>query len=238
MKKLLRKLGVGRPKAWDKRVEGNAARNAGNWPLAAAAYEQYLQYNSHDWQIWVQCGHAHKESGNPGSAERAYRYAAEIASEQFDPLLHLGHLLKGMGRIEESLEIFRRGALLPDGQPARAELEAYGIAPPVPSVEQKAAVPSRRDQYLVLVDAQAARDQRRWEDAVSLYVEFISFEPRSIIAWTELSFVHAAAGNYAEASDAIGYAIALAPTSTDLVKRRDAIKRAVVEEGETAGSRR
>lgn len=75
------------------RRRADSARDARDWPAAAAAYRTALLIHSWDAPIWVQYGHALKEHGELRSAERAYRKAVQIDPGHFDAYLHLGGLL-------------------------------------------------------------------------------------------------------------------------------------------------
>jgi hypothetical protein len=61
------------------------ARDAGQWILAAQLYHEALDQNPHNPPIWVQYGHALKESGDLrapnklAQAETAYRWALELS---------------------------------------------------------------------------------------------------------------------------------------------------------------
>jgi hypothetical protein len=79
------------------------------WPLRA--------------NIWVQYGHALKESGDYSAAERAYRQAVEIDPKVADTHLQLGHLLKLMGRHNDAARSYLRSTELdPEDQHAQIEL--------------------------------------------------------------------------------------------------------------------
>ena len=119
-------LGVGRtrrpPGSKDRQV-GNRARDARDWPAAAAAFGRYLAEVPSDWAIWVQHGHALKEAGDAPGALESYRRALAFAPDEADTLLHLGSLLKVSGQVEEGMDYLGRSAKL--GNPhAVAMLEA------------------------------------------------------------------------------------------------------------------
>ena len=96
--------------AWKKRLAGDAARDARDWRTAVQAYGDYLARNPKDWAIWVQCGHALRETGDMAGAERAYRSAIETDQNQADPLFWLGDLMKRLNRREEAIDFYRRSA--------------------------------------------------------------------------------------------------------------------------------
>lgn len=83
---------------WNKEVNfrklGDAHRGAAEWDKAAEAYAQHLKMKPDDAAIWVQYGHALKESGHVDVAENAYRKATEMRPGDADAHLQLGHALK------------------------------------------------------------------------------------------------------------------------------------------------
>ena len=68
-----------RSEYWIRR--GNAARAARSWNAAAGSHRKALKYQPELAPIWVQYGHALKESGNLGGAETAYRGIEELDAE-------------------------------------------------------------------------------------------------------------------------------------------------------------
>lgn len=184
MKKFKRAIKRRLRPAWDKRLAGDAARNARDWGTAAQAYGDYLARNPNDWAIWVQCGHARRESGDMAGAEQAYRRANDIDRDQVDPLFQLGALMKRLGRREEAIDFYRRSAAL--GLDAGiSELAMLGI-------NYKPAVPVA-SLLRTLLDAQAARDLHRWAEAEKLYLAYLQRVPESGQAKTELDALRQAA---------------------------------------------
>jgi glycosyltransferase involved in cell wall biosynthesis len=94
------------PKPRKFKIAGNYARDNQNWLEAAAGYRAYLELVPGDGPLWVQYGHALKESGAYLDAELAYKRAVEINPADTDALLHLGHLLKRQGNQQGSAEVF------------------------------------------------------------------------------------------------------------------------------------
>src|SRR5215831_18006835 len=70
------------------------AREALQWDIAVDFYRRALDRNPDNPPIWVQFGHALKESGKLAEAERAYRAAICRDPAVADPHLQLGHVLK------------------------------------------------------------------------------------------------------------------------------------------------
>src|SRR5262249_39545436 len=80
------------------------ARDMQQWELAVRLYREALDRNSQNSPIWVQYGHALKESGglrDPDKlarAEVAYRTALSLDPSAADTYLQLGHILKLQGK--------------------------------------------------------------------------------------------------------------------------------------------
>jgi GT2 family glycosyltransferase/tetratricopeptide (TPR) repeat protein len=113
--------GVGRNESVISRA--NRARDAGGWELAAQLYRQALDQDPDNPPIWVQYGHALKESGQLrepeklAQAERAYRKALSLAPEVADSHLQLGHVLKLQGKFEEARAAYLRAVALDPSMP-------------------------------------------------------------------------------------------------------------------------
>jgi len=109
------------------------ARDAGQWELAARFYRQVLDRNPGNPPIWVQYGHALKESGelrDPAKlaqAEFAYRNALSLDPRVADSYLQLGHVLKLQGKTEEARSAYLRAfALEPSISYSLQELGGLG----------------------------------------------------------------------------------------------------------------
>lgn len=103
------------------------ARDAGEWEDAARFYRKALDRNPRNSPIWVQYGHALKESGRPAEAEAAYRDAAAHAPSAAEPWLQLGHLLTLRGRNSEAEAAYLRAfALAPASADPLNGLRALG----------------------------------------------------------------------------------------------------------------
>lgn len=75
-------------------ARADEARDHRRWPEAADLYAEVLVREPRRWPIWVQLGHARKESGDMPAAEAAYLMALRLAPDRSDTFLQLGHLLK------------------------------------------------------------------------------------------------------------------------------------------------
>ena len=101
----------------------NRAREAGEWGRAAQLYRKALDRDSHDPPIWVQYGHALKESGarrDPdklAQAEAAYRRALSLDPGVADTYLQLGHVLKLQGKTDEAQACYVHALALDSAMP-------------------------------------------------------------------------------------------------------------------------
>jgi tetratricopeptide (TPR) repeat protein len=103
------------------------ARDSRDWPSAARYYRKALDQRLENPAIWVQYGHALKESGNVAEAENAYRKSLELDADVADTHLQLGHALKIQDRrIEASAAYLRALALDPALDHATLELKGLG----------------------------------------------------------------------------------------------------------------
>ena len=106
---------------------GDRARDSRDWVSAAQYYQKALDQKPNNPPIWVQYGHALKESGNLAEAEKAYRKSLEFGAEVADTHLQLGHVLKIQGRkIEASAAYLRALVLDPGLEHASLELKGLG----------------------------------------------------------------------------------------------------------------
>jgi tetratricopeptide (TPR) repeat protein len=97
------------------------------WVSAARYYRKALDQQPDNPPIWVQYGHALKESGDLAEAENAYRKSLELDPDAADTHLQLGHALKLQGRrIEAGASYFRALALDPALDHASFELRELG----------------------------------------------------------------------------------------------------------------
>jgi lipopolysaccharide biosynthesis protein len=103
------------------------ARDAGQWQLAAKLYRQALYRNPRNAAIWVQYGHALKESGDLrdidklAQAEIAYRTALSLDPGSADTYVQLGHVLKLQGKTEGAHAAYLRAFVLDKSIPYPAQ---------------------------------------------------------------------------------------------------------------------
>jgi tetratricopeptide (TPR) repeat protein len=88
------------------------ARDQGQWQRAAGHYRDALRRNPRKPAIWVQYGHALKESGNLQKAERAYRTAIGYDRNIADPYVWLGYILRTQGKNDAARAAYLRAIAL------------------------------------------------------------------------------------------------------------------------------
>ena len=116
-----------RPSGGPAVFRGDRARDAGEWELAARYYLEALQAMPNASAVWVQYGHALKETGHVIEAEKAYRRSLSLSADVADTHLQLGHALKLQGRIDEAAAAYLRSAALdPTLRHPRDELIGLG----------------------------------------------------------------------------------------------------------------
>jgi tetratricopeptide (TPR) repeat protein/glycosyltransferase involved in cell wall biosynthesis len=104
------------------------ARAQRQWKRCVEIYAEWLMIEPENGPIWVQYGHALKESGSLEAAEGAYGRAAQLLPRDADLQLQFGHLYKLMGRREQSLASYKKAHELdPSAKDPIRELEAYGV---------------------------------------------------------------------------------------------------------------
>ncbi len=77
-------------------------RDAREWDLASQQYQSALEIKPAMAGIWVQLGHALKETGRIDAAVSVYRRSIAIDPSKADTHLQLGHALKLQGRVREA----------------------------------------------------------------------------------------------------------------------------------------
>ena len=87
---------------------GDLARDRRDWLAAAKYYETFLGVRPDDSQIWVQLGHARKESGNFSAAKAAYQKACDADPNSMDALDHLVHLAKRLQDTDTTAKAYAR----------------------------------------------------------------------------------------------------------------------------------
>ena len=105
------------------RTDGDRARDARDWNTAIVHYRDHLELKPKDDAIWVQLGHALKETGALSDALDAYRTALHRKPRDADLLLSIGHLHKMMGNNDDAHAFFRRSAAENGNRHALRELD-------------------------------------------------------------------------------------------------------------------
>ena len=101
----------------------NAARDARQYAIAAALYQEALEFNPANSRMRIQCGHMLKDSGDLVGAEAQYARAAEALPDDADLALQIGHLHKLAGKPELAEASYARAlALSPGWREAEREL--------------------------------------------------------------------------------------------------------------------
>ena len=216
-------------------TRADRAREAGEWQVAAGLYRIALDRTPNRPPIWIQYGHALKESGSPAEAETAYRTAIAYDPEDAEAHLQLGHLLKLRGKRAEAEAAYRRASTLdPMLTDAARELAAFGWTeqrlaetdrsatisardkPHVAmSINGSAARSGRRRKEGVITRADRARSARQWPLAVRLYRKALDRNPDNPPIWVQYGHALKESGDPAEAERAYRTAISYAPSVAD-----------------------
>ena len=107
------------------------ARNGKRWAVAARFYRKSLAARPANPAIWVQYGHALKESARLEKAEAAYRTAIAYDPVNADARLQLAHVLKIQAKREEAEASYLLAAAIdPDAPDPRRELSSLGWSEP------------------------------------------------------------------------------------------------------------
>jgi GT2 family glycosyltransferase/tetratricopeptide (TPR) repeat protein len=215
-------------------TRADRARAAGEWRLAAGLYRVVLDRTPHNPPIWIQYGHALKESGSPAEAETAYRIAIAFEPSDPDSHLQLGHALKLQGKRAEAEAAYRQAWVLDrSSTEAARELAAFGWTtqrlaeadrstagldrPPVSVPVNGAAASSggRRRKEGLITRADRALSARQWRLAARLYRKALDRNPEKPPIWVQYGHALKESGDVAEAERAYRAALAYAPGVAD-----------------------
>lgn len=106
----------------------NEARNNEDWSQAALYFKQALEQDPDLAHIWIQYGHALKETGGHGDAKAAYEKAATLRPLWAEPQLHLGHVHKLAGDWAKARRSYLQAARLdPASADVLQELHSLGL---------------------------------------------------------------------------------------------------------------
>ena len=216
----------GRAAALSALRSANAARDRGDWSTAAENYRAYLEFKPRRFAIWVQYGHALKESGRRAAALAAYSEALRLNPDDADLLLNLGHLHKLMGLREDAAGFYRRSAQRDPNPAVLRELEAIGASfdpgdrtgrPVQASAGARRPVALLSGARKALIRGNAARDARDWAGAVEAYRTHLKARPDNFPIWVQLGHALKESGRPDAALGAYGKALSLNPADADLL---------------------
>jgi len=211
-------------------VLADRAREARQWDAAAQYYRTALARNPRNPPIWVQYGHALKESGNYVAAEAAYRRAIADDPATADSYLQLGHVLKLMGNTGEAKAAYLHAFSLDRSlSEAAGELAALGcsaedlahllhnIPAPVAAGKTNGLAARRRRKRRkesIITRADRARDFGQWQIAARLYRRALDRNPGNPPIWVQYGHALKEAGQR-DAELAYRRALTYAPRLTD-----------------------
>lgn len=92
--------------------QADAARDLRDWPTAATAYAASLGLDPDRADLWVQLGHARKESGDLDGAHAAYLESVSRVPDLADTHLQIGHVRKLQGALDDAGAAYLRAAEL------------------------------------------------------------------------------------------------------------------------------
>lgn len=129
------------------RSMGDDARDKQEWGRCVGLYEQYLETAPENAAIWVQLGHAYKETGGLDLAERCYLRALSIEPLNPDTHLQLGHVEKLRGDKSQAGAHYGKALqIAPDFGPALSEYNGgAGDDAPLATATATASVQLERD---------------------------------------------------------------------------------------------
>lgn len=131
-------------------ASADAHRDARRWEKAAEDYARAVEWDPGRMPIWVQLGHALKDSGRPADAVDAYRRALALDPSVADTWLNLGHAFKLSGEIDSARQSYAQAVALDPAWPAPQE-EIAGLAQSIAAPEFTGSVISRMPPFDVLV---------------------------------------------------------------------------------------
>ena len=121
-------------------ARADAARDARQFGVAAALYQEALRFNPDNPRIRIQCGHMLKESGDLAGAGDQYERAALHLPNDADLALQMGHLYKVAGRPELAEAAYLRALQLQPGW-REAERELVSVGGIIPAGESSDPTP-------------------------------------------------------------------------------------------------
>ena len=193
--------------------QADAARDRQDWHLAVELYTAYLATAPARADIWVQLGHARKESGAYGPSRLAYEQARTLAPDCADVHLQFGHLLKITGHHRQAAQSYARAAVLDPGcQDARRE---FGFLDGGKFLSSPAGPAADEHPGDTLSAADAARDAGDWLQAARRYDAYLDATPEQGDIWIQLGHARKELGQFPAARRAYRQAVRLLPGSVD-----------------------
>jgi tetratricopeptide (TPR) repeat protein len=115
-------------------------RDSRRWKMAEENYAQALKLDGSLAHIWVQYGHALKESGDPAKALSAYKRALQLQPKVADTALQIAHCVKLLGDVDQAKSWYLKAMDL-DPFEFRAEAELRFLDVPlelhIPDLEKR-----------------------------------------------------------------------------------------------------
>ena len=148
------------------------ARGRGEWEVAAKHYRRAIRFAPNDAKLFMQVGHACKESGDLDGAKAAYMWAEKLEPSDIDTQIQLGHLSKLLGQDDRALLHYQ--AALDDGSADEHALHFL-------TTSGLARADGGKPLFTRLDEADAARDAGMFERAARLYHEVAQVDPRGPI---------------------------------------------------------
>ena len=225
-------------------IRANDARDRRDWNTAASEYQRHLRIRPNNFSIWVQLGHALKESGQPAQALAAYGEALRIDPRNADLLLNLGHLYKIMGLPGGAEDFYRRSLAVDGNQRAADELArlspgaAQGFprpvsaaaiigAPAAPAAQTPSGLKASSTHWIDRLSriraktarqrGDAARDVRDWPSAAIAYRDYLGIRPDHAAIWVQYGHALKEAGRLDDALDAYQEALRIHGDHADLM---------------------
>ena len=206
-------------------LQGDLARDRGQWSAAVEHYQRALRVKPGKLAIGVQLGHALKELGRYEEAESRYLEYLDTAPADADIYLQLGHLYLVIGRASQAkhmyaqaLELAGTGQVALDARLGLLSCNSDGLferrqhvhqligSRKFPLVERELArlINEEGCDDLCLVYANVCKELGMYDTAMAYYRRHISFAERlspmlAGDAWTNLARVEGLSGNPASA---------------------------------------
>ncbi|MHB8886168.1 MAG: tetratricopeptide repeat protein [Methylovirgula sp.] len=182
------------------------------WKDAAEQYRQGLALDPERFALWVQYGHAAKESNDLQTAEQAYSEALRLRPNDADLHVQLGHLYNVRGDTVRMRACYNRAREL-GSQDSHAD-------PSSSHPSDRPSAPTRRelagDAGACFARGDRLRDAGDWQAAAEAYAAGLKSAPEAVQYWIQLGNMRKEAGDLAQSEIAYRRAQRIAPTDQDL----------------------